>query len=194
MTKETICIVDDDPMVRLALAERCKSEGYAIAEATSASEALQRVRAGVDLILLDRKLPDADGLALIEDLKRIDPELRVILMTAFGSIESGVESIRRGAFHYLTKPFDMSIMVDTVREALSAGRKPDGNGGFQLPATGVDIEQLECDLVKQALERCGGNQTRAAALLGMNRDQIRYRIAKFHLDDVVPRRLKRVAQ
>jgi DNA-binding NtrC family response regulator len=52
---------------------------------------------------------------------------------------------------------------------------------FQLPAHGVDLESLEQSLVIQALERCGGNQTRAATLLGMNRDQIRYRIEKYGL-------------
>jgi DNA-binding NtrC family response regulator len=55
------------------------------------------------------------------------------------------------------------------------------DGGFQLPAQGVNLEALEHSLVIQALERCGGNQTRAATLLGMNRDQIRYRIEKYGL-------------
>jgi transcriptional regulator of acetoin/glycerol metabolism len=55
------------------------------------------------------------------------------------------------------------------------------SAGFQLPPSGVDFEQLERELVTQALGRTGGNQTRAAALLGMNRDQIRYRIEKFGL-------------
>ena len=55
------------------------------------------------------------------------------------------------------------------------------DAGFQLPAHGVKLEELEHSLVVQALERCGGNQTRAAALLGMNRDQIRYRIDKYGL-------------
>jgi DNA-binding protein Fis len=54
--------------------------------------------------------------------------------------------------------------------------------GFELPADGVDLETLERDLVRQALRRTGGNQTKAAALLGLNRDQIRYRIEKFGLE------------
>jgi two-component system response regulator AtoC len=62
---------------------------------------------------------------------------------------------------------------------LSAG--PTATAGFELPASGVDLEALEKNLVTQALERAGGNQTKAAALLGMNRDQIRYRIEKFGL-------------
>ena len=56
-----------------------------------------------------------------------------------------------------------------------------GGGGFQLPPGGVVLEHLEKDLVRQALERSGGNQTRAARMLGLNRDQIRYRIEKFGL-------------
>jgi two-component system, NtrC family, response regulator AtoC len=63
-----------------------------------------------------------------------------------------------------------------------------GSGDFRLPAQGIDFERLERDLVVQALERTGGNQTRAATLLGMKRDQIRYRIEKFGLDHIRPER------
>ena len=69
-------------------------------------------------------------------------------------------------------------------DASGLRRAPDdaaGVDGFELPATGVDLEQLERSLVVQALRRSGGNQTRAGALLGLNRDQIRYRIEKFSL-------------
>jgi DNA-binding NtrC family response regulator len=64
-------------------------------------------------------------------------------------------------------------------DALKSGRA--AGDPFDLPATGVDLEDLERSLVTQALRRCGGNQTKAAALLGLNRDQIRYRIEKFGL-------------
>jgi DNA-binding NtrC family response regulator len=64
---------------------------------------------------------------------------------------------------------------------LSPAAAAHGDAAFRLPAEGVNLEALEQSLVVQALERCGGNQTRAAALLGMNRDQIRYRVEKFGL-------------
>jgi DNA-binding NtrC family response regulator len=60
-------------------------------------------------------------------------------------------------------------------------RTPDGHGGFELPAEGVNLEEVERSFVVQALDRANGNQTRAAALLGLHRDQIRYRIEKFGL-------------
>jgi DNA-binding NtrC family response regulator len=73
-------------------------------------------------------------------------------------------------------------LVPADFESLSTTRSGDGNhGGFILPAGGVNIEDLERSLVVQALERAGGNQTRAAAMLGLHRDQIRYRVEKFGL-------------
>jgi DNA-binding NtrC family response regulator len=69
---------------------------------------------------------------------------------------------------------------------LATGAVPRLGEGVQLPAHGIDLEQLERSLVVQALERCGWNQTRAATLLGVNRDQIRYRIEKFKLERVQP--------
>ena len=74
-----------------------------------------------------------------------------------------------------------------VREEAQKTKSP----GFRLPASGLDLHELEVDLVIQALERTGGNQTRAAALLGLNRDQIRYRMAKFGLKPLRPARTSR---
>jgi DNA-binding NtrC family response regulator len=71
----------------------------------------------------------------------------------------------------LLEPRDFPMLAGSIKAA----------DGMALPATGVNLEQLERSLVVQALERCGGNQTRAAGLLGLNRDQIRYRIEKFGL-------------
>jgi transcriptional regulator with PAS, ATPase and Fis domain len=74
-----------------------------------------------------------------------------------------------------------SDRLDEADFPLLTGRRQ-VEAGFELPTEGVDLETLERDLVKQALRRTGGNQTKAAALLGLNRDQIRYRIEKFGLE------------
>jgi DNA-binding NtrC family response regulator len=77
-----------------------------------------------------------------------------------------------------------TLTVDDV--PLGVGGTVRLSDGVELPAGGIDLEQLERSLVVQALERTGWNQTKAAALLGVNRDQIRYRIEKFHLEKAVP--------
>lgn len=105
MPSATVVVVDDEALVRWSLRERLAQDGYEVLEAGTAAEALEHAASGVDLVLLDFKLPDGDGLALA----------------------------------------------------------------------------AQAQLVVQALERAGGNQTLAAELLGINRDQVRYRIEKFGL-------------
>src|SRR5262249_51492169 len=73
---------------------------------------------GVDLVVADLRMPSVDGLAVLDAVRAMDGELPVIVMTAFGAIDSAVESIRKGAYHYLTKPFKLDELAIFVRRAL----------------------------------------------------------------------------
>jgi DNA-binding NtrC family response regulator len=122
MATATLLIVDDEELVRWSLRERFRREGYAVVEAATAAAALEQVAGGVDLVLLDYRLPDGDGLAVLRRIKEVSPDTPVILMTAFSTVENAVEAMKHGAYHYLNKPFNLDDVAITVEKALETSR------------------------------------------------------------------------
>jgi DNA-binding NtrC family response regulator len=104
----TILVVDDDSDLAGTLKDFLEREGYAVETAASGEEAieLQQRNPGICLALVDLMMPLTDGLTVMEQLRQRNPELEVVIMTGFGTIETAVEAIKRGAEDYLTKPFD----------------------------------------------------------------------------------------
>ena len=120
--KATILIVDDERLIRWSLVERLSAEGYETLEAESGQEALARFGAAVDLVLLDYRLGDLDGLEVLKALRRRDPDVLIIFFTAFSSLGNAVEVMKQGAYHYATKPFNLDEIVLLVEKALETTR------------------------------------------------------------------------
>jgi DNA-binding NtrC family response regulator len=115
----TLLVVDDDAAMRQMLASLFRERGYPVEEAASADEALERTReTEFDAVLSDIKMPGKTGIEMVGELRRIRPATPVVLMTAFGSIDSAVEAMRAGAFDYITKPFEPEAVLLTVERAL----------------------------------------------------------------------------
>ena len=122
MTNATILIVDDEDLIRWSLRERLQTDGYDVLEAGTGKAALEAFKTGVDLVLLDYRLPDLDGLSILRELKKLDPEVLVILLTSFVSVDTAVEAMKLGAFHFANKPFNLDEVAATVGRALETTR------------------------------------------------------------------------
>jgi DNA-binding NtrC family response regulator len=112
--------VDDEPLIRWFLASGLSTAGYEVVAVDSAREAVLEFGDGdrVDLVLLDLKLPDSDGLAVLREIKMRVPACPVILMTAHGTDETRDEAMTAGAFEMLGKPFGIETMLDLIRRAI----------------------------------------------------------------------------
>jgi len=116
---ETILIVDDEKNYLVVLEALLSPEGYEIVLSDNAPEALRTAREGdIDLIITDMKMPGMNGMELLEECKKINPDIPVIMMTAYGTIEMAVEAMKRQAYDYITKPFQNEELKLTIKKAL----------------------------------------------------------------------------
>ena len=122
MAHATLLIVDDEELVRWSLRERLIKDGYTVLESGSVASAVEKLTPAVDLVLLDQRLPDGDGLALLRQIKELSPDTLVILMTAFSTVENAVAAMKHGAYHYLNKPFNLDDVSAIVEKALETSR------------------------------------------------------------------------
>ena len=199
-----VLVVDDEPLIRWSLHAELEERGLDSVEVEGLEAARRVIGDGFDLVVLDQLLPDGDGLAFLDEIRREHTGLPVVVLTAHGSIAQAVDAMKRGAYHYLCKTDDPGEVLEVITEALARRRDREeaahgqngasnGNGAHagngiepgrvSLPPEGLVLDEVERDLLSQALQRTSGNRSRAARLLGITRNQIRYRIRKFGLDE-----------
>ncbi len=115
----TVLLVDDELEMLTLLAMRLEANGYRTEQAINGEQARARVaRGALDAVVLDLRLPDADGLQLLSEFRQRAPDLPVIMLTAHGTIDTAVDAMRRGAFGFVTKPFNHHELLQRVRHAI----------------------------------------------------------------------------
>ena len=120
---ERILIVDDDVSILRVLQMRLESEQYTVVTASEMKEAKERISEGnFDIALLDLRLAGGSGIDLMKSLRDVDPDLPVIILTAYGTIESAVEAMKEGAYSYLTKPFDNRELLMQIKNGIDKSR------------------------------------------------------------------------
>jgi DNA-binding NtrC family response regulator len=181
MMRGSILVVDDDTDVlraaRLALSLR-----YETIEALSNINAIEQHVAGTnyDAILLDmnfaaQRKDGSQGMDALSKILATDPDVSVILMTAFGSVNVAVEALKRGAVDFILKPWANDKFMASVAAAVESTHKK------REAARGLDIESLEKTAIEAALARAKGNLSVAATALGLSRPALYRRLAKYRL-------------
>ena len=117
--KKQVLIVDDEPNLRKILAAQLSRDGYDVMTAEDGEQGLEMLREHhIDLVVTDLKMPKVDGMTLLREALREDPDLPVVMITAHGTVDTAVEALKTGAFDYLTKPFDKDEVRQIVAKAL----------------------------------------------------------------------------
>ncbi len=123
MSPATLLVADDDPVARDLLVEVLTREGYRVRTANGGQACVQAAQGEpIDLALVDLRMPDLDGLGVLERLAALAPPVPVVILTAFATMDTAVEAIRAGAYDYLSKPFRIEEIKLVVRRALEAQR------------------------------------------------------------------------
>jgi two-component system response regulator RegA len=165
----TLLVVDDDAPFRERLVRAMRDRGFeavGVADHRSALEAAQQE--SPELALVDLRLGGDSGLAVVRDLRRLDPATVIVVLTGYGSIATAVESIKLGAASYLTKPADADQIV-----AAFEGTQPPEDAG--VPS----LARVEWEHIQRVLSDCGGNISQAARALGIHRRSLQRKLMKF---------------
>jgi two-component system, NtrC family, response regulator HydG len=119
-----ILVVDDELEMATMVADELDDRGYTAIALRDGREALERLEhEPFDALVTDLRMPDIDGLMLLRGSRALDPTRPVIVMTGHMAIDTALEAVNQGAFHYIIKPFTMSHFVELVEEALHIGRR-----------------------------------------------------------------------
>ncbi|MCG8591146.1 MAG: response regulator [Proteobacteria bacterium] len=166
-----ILILEDDAALRQTLARAFSRRGHSVVEAADLTGLAGALEAPpkIEWAVLDLGLPDGSGLTAIETLKEATPDIRIAVLTGYGSISSAVEAMRRGATDYLTKPAD----VDQILAVLE-GTTVNAEGAEHNPAS---LQRVEWEHIQRVLRDSGGNVTRAAEKLGVHRRTLQRKLS-----------------
>jgi two-component system response regulator RegA len=169
-----LLVVEDDEALRGRLVRAFEQRGFEVRAAATADAARSSVAEETpELVVLDLRVGDDNGLDLIPVLKEADPATRIVVLTGYGSIATALEAVRRGATHYLTKPADADEILAAF--ARDAGETPSSASLLQP----MSLDRVEWEHINRVLVECGGNISEAARVLGLHRRSLQRKLAKY---------------
>lgn len=169
---DTILLVDDDRTFCAALAGALRRRGHTVLLAHDYDDALAEATAwSPDRAVIDLRMPGRGGLEVVQALRELLPQLRMVVLTGYGSIASAVEAIKAGAVHYLTKPADAD-------EIMAAFERTQANVEASPASQPPRLEEVEWEHLQKVLTDAGGNISEAARRLGMHRRSLQRKLAR----------------
>lgn len=169
----SLLIVDDDRDFCRVLQRAMEKRGFAVTVAHGVEDARWLAEENPpEYALLDLKMAGASGLTLIQHLKQLDPETRIVVLTGYASIATAVEAIKLGATHYLAKPA-------SADEILAAFHKDAGDDSARIRDEPVPLKRLEWEHIQRVLMENNGNVTATARQLKVHRRTLQRRLAKY---------------
>jgi two-component system response regulator RegA len=168
-------IVDDDATLRERLALALRARGFDTRTAANYDEALALAEAeSPELAVLDLRMPGNSGLELLRELKRIDPETKIVVLTAYGSIATTIDAMKLGAVYYLQKPADVDDILAAFQHG-EADAHPAPNTDFAAPS----LERVRWEHINRVLADCEGNISEAARRLQLHRRTLQRMLQKY---------------
>lgn len=170
--RTSLLLVDDDRSFCTVLEAALEARGFSVRVAHSVSQALELSALNApEYAIVDLKMPGPSGLDLVKQLKRLDENTHIVVLTGYASIATAVEAIKLGATHYLSKPAD----VDDIVAAL---HRDAGDTNAPVEAKPLSVARLEWEHIQRVLTECSGNISETARRLGMHRRTLQRKLIK----------------
>lgn len=167
-----LLLVDDDPTFCQVLGQALATRGFSVFIAGDLAEATLLAKDHEpEYAVIDLRIGQESGLALIEQLKQQDENTRIVMLTGYASIATAVEAIKLGATHYLTKPTDAD-------EIMAALKRDSGDASVPPSKRPISVQRLEWEHLQKVLTDCGGNISAAARALSMHRRTLQRKLNK----------------
>lgn len=183
-----LLVVDDEPSIRKVVAAQLGRHGYHVTALEDGAAAVAHLEQHeVDCVITDLKMPRLDGMSLLAWLRTHRPGTPVVVITAFGTVETAVDALKMGAFDYVTKPFDQDELRATIADAIAARAVPaptpipDDPDLDLKDFVRIHTARIERIKIRDALEAEGGNVTRAARRLGISRRSLQTKMKDYGL-------------
>lgn len=169
----TLLIIDDDEILANRMAIAMEKRDFTVETAYSVADAAEKARniPKIDYALIDLRLKDGSGLDIVEHIRQLHPECRMVILTAFGNIATAVAAVKAGAMDYLAKPAD----ADAVAHALL---KDDSDGPPPPPEDPMPADRVRWEHIQRIYEQCGRNISETARRLKMHRRTLQRILAK----------------